>query len=243
MVGHPRVAPHGSGGPSWLSPPGMSVQMRPQPVLVHLCPRGHCESASHSSAHRPPSLSQLSAGAQPSAVTQPPSGADGQLPLAEMLLLPLGMATHSQVQPVLQHFSSRLQTLSSRHWLRRLCRGSQHGSACGHCPGCSAQAGTGSGCRSHTHCAPCRVWAARAHLGLGGHSAWHSRRSSTSPAGDSPCHGRRNPPPHTALAAAVASPSGTHQVCLRGGKGQQGQGQAPPALQAPACPAGCTPGL
>lgn len=61
-MGHPRVGP---GEPGWLLPPGIAVQMWPQPLLVHLCPRGHCESASHSSMHWPPSLSQLSAGAQP----------------------------------------------------------------------------------------------------------------------------------------------------------------------------------
>lgn len=28
------------------------MQTRPQEVRVHLCPQGHCESASHSSEHR-----------------------------------------------------------------------------------------------------------------------------------------------------------------------------------------------
>lgn len=59
--GWPRMAP---GEPGWLSPPGISMQTRPQPVLVHLCPWGHCKSASHSSTHGLPVLSRLSAGAR-----------------------------------------------------------------------------------------------------------------------------------------------------------------------------------
>lgn len=59
--GQPHMAPR---GPGWFSPPGMSMQTWPQPMLVHRCPRGHCESAWHSSTHRPSALSPLSAGAQ-----------------------------------------------------------------------------------------------------------------------------------------------------------------------------------
>lgn len=67
--------------------------------------------------------------------------------------------------------------------------------------------------------------AASAHLRQGGRSAWHSRGSSAS-AGDGPWRGHRSPPPHTAPASAVASPSGTRQVRLRGaGRGGRGRGR------------------
>ena len=53
LGGTPRLPGQhlGSGWLSHISPPGLSVQTRPQLVWVHLCPQGHCESASHSSVH------------------------------------------------------------------------------------------------------------------------------------------------------------------------------------------------
>lgn len=64
-MAHSRAATYGSGeaGRPGFSPPGMSMQMWPQPMPVHRCPRGHCASAWHSSTHRSSALSPLSAGA------------------------------------------------------------------------------------------------------------------------------------------------------------------------------------
>lgn len=58
-----NTSPEVLAGRPAFSPPGMSMQMWPQPMLVQRCPRGHCESAWHSSTHRSSALSSLSAGA------------------------------------------------------------------------------------------------------------------------------------------------------------------------------------
>lgn len=229
-----------------LRPPGL-------PASTHLQgrPRRHghsrcwCTSAPggtagrwHTPARTARGLRPGSLWAQPPAVT--PSWLQGRCVAAqqaECSLLPPGTATatHTQAQPELQHFSSRRQALSSRHWLLCLCRGSPHGSARGHSPGCSAGGGQGEGSppgsRAAHAAAPCPVpgaepGAAGGYPWQGACSAWRSRRSSISPAGDSPCRGHRRPPLCTAPVPAVASPLGTGRVCLKerweGGSGATG---------------------
>lgn len=131
----------GLAGRPGFSPPGMSMQMWSQPLVVHRCPREHCESAWHSSTHWPSALSSVSAGAPSCCHLAALVWGWGKLPPNRLCPLPLGTATHSQPQPVSQHFSSRWHTLSSRHCLPRRRRVSQHGSARGHSPGCSARGG------------------------------------------------------------------------------------------------------
>lgn len=161
-------------GPGWFSPPGMSMQTWPQPMLVHRCPRGHCESAWHSSTHWPSALFPLSAGAQqPIRCHLAALGGLGPTPPKQTVpSVPLGTATHSQPQPVSQHFSSRWQTLSSRHWLPRRRHGSQHGSARGHSPGCSTRGGDpgkGGGPSPALTSLPCAgAWAATLTSGRAG---------------------------------------------------------------------------
>lgn len=139
-----------------LRPPGV-------PASTHLqgrpCRHGRgwcwCTSAPGGTAGRCHTPARTARGLRPGSLrAQPPAVTHSWLQgrwlaaqQAECSPLPPGTATatHAQAQPVLQHFSSRRQALSSRHWLLCLCRGSQHGSALGHSPGCSAGAGQREG--------------------------------------------------------------------------------------------------